>query len=123
MKLSVKSALFSGFVYPGAGFFLLKRYWLLIVFALPATLAFGYILYYVMEVAQTIAERIVNGQIRPDVFAIRSAIRDALAADNPLLTTAKIAFAVSWLGSVPRSEEHTSELQSRENLVCRLLLE
>src|SRR5690606_41192290 len=30
------------------------------------------------------------------------------------------------LGAVPdeaRSEEHTSELQSRENLVCRLLLE
>src|SRR5690606_42028469 len=28
----------------------------------------------------------------------------------------------SWCGSL-RSEEHTSELQSRENLVCRLLLE
>src|SRR5438874_4508508 len=27
----------------------------------------------------------------------------------------------SWLGS--RSEEHTSELQSRRDLVCRLLLE
>src|SRR5207302_2804835 len=26
-------------------------------------------------------------------------------------------------GEIPRSEEHTSELQSRENLVCRLLLE
>src|SRR5690606_37675460 len=26
-------------------------------------------------------------------------------------------------GLLPRSEEHTSELQSRENLVCRLLLE
>src|SRR5690606_39515776 len=26
-------------------------------------------------------------------------------------------------GAVGRSEEHTSELQSRENLVCRLLLE
>src|SRR5690606_41835718 len=26
-------------------------------------------------------------------------------------------------GQDPRSEEHTSELQSRENLVCRLLLE
>src|SRR5207302_6969499 len=25
--------------------------------------------------------------------------------------------------SSPRSEEHTSELQSRENIVCRLLLE
>src|SRR5690606_40509492 len=33
----------------------------------------------------------------------------------------------AWLSSVSqrlrRSEEHTSELQSRENLVCRLLLE
>src|SRR5690606_39659206 len=29
--------------------------------------------------------------------------------------------ACCWVGG--RSEEHTSELQSRENLVCRLLLE
>src|SRR2546428_8171440 len=28
-----------------------------------------------------------------------------------------------WLGSPYRSEEHTSELQSRSDLVCRLLLE
>src|SRR5690606_41627295 len=28
-----------------------------------------------------------------------------------------------WFRRLPRSEEHTSELQSRENLVCRLLLE
>ena len=27
------------------------------------------------------------------------------------------------IASTPRSEEHTSELQSRTNLVCRLLLE
>src|SRR5690606_40271288 len=32
--------------------------------------------------------------------------------------------SLSSTGStLPRSEEHTSELQSRENLVCRLLLE
>src|SRR6266498_4638715 len=31
--------------------------------------------------------------------------------------------AVNKLGTVPRSEEHTSELQSRPHLVCRLLLE
>src|SRR5690606_40864232 len=29
----------------------------------------------------------------------------------------------STVASMSRSEEHTSELQSRENLVCRLLLE
>src|SRR5690606_41570973 len=32
------------------------------------------------------------------------------------------AFSTDFLVA-PRSEEHTSELQSRENLVCRLLLE
>src|SRR5690606_40848096 len=35
----------------------------------------------------------------------------------------KIACFGSVLGLFLRSEEHTSELQSRENLVCRLLLE
>src|SRR5690606_39364156 len=32
-------------------------------------------------------------------------------------------FNRDWQMDVLRSEEHTSELQSRENLVCRLLLE
>src|SRR3712207_8143778 len=30
---------------------------------------------------------------------------------------------VAYVGHPPRSEEHTSELQSRQYLVCRLLLE
>src|SRR5438874_7894863 len=32
-------------------------------------------------------------------------------------------FAKNWLSGTARSEEHTSELQSRRDLVCRLLLE
>src|SRR2546427_9201508 len=31
--------------------------------------------------------------------------------------------AASWRATASRSEEHTSELQSQSNLVCRLLLE
>src|SRR2546427_6054298 len=37
-----------------------------------------------------------------------------------------VGATVRWLrdlGARPRSEEHTSELQSQSNLVCRLLLE
>src|SRR5690606_3384778 len=34
-----------------------------------------------------------------------------------------LQMAIGRLGILYRSEEHTSELQSRENLVCRLLLE
>src|SRR5207302_10194328 len=37
--------------------------------------------------------------------------------------TGAAAFDFSPRASLARSEEHTSELQSRENLVCRLLLE
>src|SRR5690606_39688684 len=38
---------------------------------------------------------------------------------NPHQSLREVAEALQ----LPRSEEHTSELQSRENLVCRLLLE
>src|SRR5207302_6037802 len=34
----------------------------------------------------------------------------------------RIGFAYQLTSKMVRSEEHTSELQSRENLVCRLLL-
>src|SRR5690606_4528982 len=40
---------------------------------------------------------------------------------QPLRTAAELGFDDSRY--TERSEEHTSELQSRENLVCRLLLE
>src|SRR3712207_8668847 len=39
---------------------------------------------------------------------------------SPLLVVPRVTSG-SWLGR--RSEEHTSELQSRQYLVCRLLLE
>src|SRR2546426_10549413 len=45
-----------------------------------------------------------------------------LELDSRLLTDAHISLCSAALGP-PRSEEHTSELQSPCNLVCRLLLE
>src|SRR5688572_32666683 len=35
----------------------------------------------------------------------------------------EVVFADNEVIALPRSEEHTSELQSQSNLVCRLLLE
>src|SRR5690606_40871219 len=43
--------------------------------------------------------------------------------DNATLTTRYEDRRQVHISTVHRSEEHTSELQSRENLVCRLLLE
>src|SRR5439155_18169618 len=42
---------------------------------------------------------------------------------RPPLTQVRSDPTSSIMGQPPRSEEHTSELQSRGHLVCRLLLE
>src|SRR3712207_7810336 len=45
------------------------------------------------------------------------------APGSPSIPTAPGSSLASRPGAVERSEEHTSELQSRQYLVCRLLLE
>src|SRR5215475_15895518 len=49
-------------------------------------------------------------------------LHDALPISRPSQRRAPM-HPFDWPHKVERSEEHTSELQSRENLVCRLLLE
>src|SRR5690625_5759674 len=49
----------------------------------------------------------------PDRFGVTPAEFHTAAAER----------AHRWPGAMTRSEEHTSELQSRGHLVCRLLLE
>src|SRR2546427_7096522 len=39
------------------------------------------------------------------------------------VTTIALVLGLALVGEIVRSEEHTSELQSQSNLVCRLLLE
>src|SRR5207302_5811181 len=47
----------------------------------------------------------------------------ALRAERPELHRHEVRHGLVPVQDPDRSEEHTSELQSRENLVCRLLLE
>src|SRR5688572_32360322 len=63
---------------------------------------------------------------------VRLAIRDGSAySDDALLEAERRVFALGVFATArvtagepdERSEEHTSELQSQSNLVCRLLLE
>src|SRR5690606_41581612 len=85
------------------------------------------------DLGQSLAEDRVQGEIYDTIVAERT--------KNPLQFIQKLSDATTYFGAVQakawgfidvvignpvlrsgRSEEHTSELQSRENLVCRLLL-
>src|SRR2546422_7596788 len=58
------------------------------------------------------------------LFRSASILAEALTRDGYTVDTAPNgAVALEKLGAQTRSEEHTSELQSRLHLVCRLLLE
>src|SRR5690606_40997189 len=65
----------------------------------------------------------VRGGLTGEVMAVEVILRehvDHLGRRGEIVKVAP-GYARNYL--LPRSEEHTSELQSRENLVCRLLLE
>src|SRR5206468_12918267 len=57
------------------------------------------------------------------IIAAASICADGLAIPCPAMSGAEPCTASKMAALLPRSEEHTSELQSRSDLVCRLLLE
>src|SRR5690606_41970606 len=60
-------------------------------------------------------------QVEADMPSAGNGDTTDLAAELPVSRLFEAGNIADWPD--PRSEEHTSELQSRENLVCRLLLE
>src|SRR5690606_6729096 len=57
------------------------------------------------------------------VTVLKKGVVQQIASPRELYEQPVNLFVAGFIGSPPmnRSEEHTSELQSRENLVCRLL--
>src|SRR5215475_11272057 len=71
-----------------------------------------------------VASGLLPGPSSPNRVGSASASPSGLTSSKPTTSSASgrgPGLALSSAGQ--RSEEHTSELQSRENLVCRLLLE
>src|SRR5436305_10781663 len=68
----------------------------------------------------------VIGAMKTEGIAVPSVGRDTLVAPGAaarIATAARGTTHAPAASLAPRSEEHTSELQSRPHLVCRLLLE
>src|SRR2546428_5352514 len=59
-----------------------------------------------------------------ETFSARAAASSSFAATQDAAAfSTSVRAAANASGAAARSEEHTSELQSRSDLVCRLLLE
>src|SRR5436309_9995481 len=70
----------------------------------------------------------LSGALHHPDLAVRSNLDEAVASRLRAVLGEQVAAAEKQMRDrvdalINRSEEHTSELQSRENLVCRLLLE
>src|SRR3712207_7403015 len=90
----------------------------------PRSTLFPYTTLFRSRAAAGRRERAMTEEVRgeAELLAAFEAAREELAA-----STTELQEAIDDLNSRPlltdRSEEHTSELQSRQYLVCRLLLE
>src|SRR2546430_5095387 len=65
-------------------------------------------------------------ELNRGLSSVDAAIRTVETAGSAVVTsglTVVVGFAALVTTPLSRSEEHTSELQSQSNLVCRLLLE
>lgn len=101
MRQSIKAALLSGLVFPGAGHASLKRYQRGLVFFTPAMVALLYLVRHAMEQAYSIVDKIEQGVVPLDANAISALI--AAPPDDAtqlILTLASWAITVCWIAGI-----------------------
>lgn len=74
MNVSLKSVLFSAFLYPGSGHIVLKKYPAGLTFIGFFTVLLIIVTQELIEIANVIVAKIVNGEISMDISAISQAI-------------------------------------------------
>lgn len=104
MKNSVKAAIFSAVIVPGAGFFLLRQYLLGFCFLFPALGALTYILRHYFIKTRAVSEQLLLGEIPPDVtLMVAQVINETDPEKIRLLAVATWVFLASWLISIAAS--------------------
>src|SRR3712207_8172222 len=89
----------------------------------PRSTLFPYTTLFRSDFLREIHEDYGNRQLVFELKNVRAIEREHINQLNRYLSTGLGKFGVFVTRNPLRSEEHTSELQSRQYLVCRLLLE
>src|SRR5690606_40380610 len=106
-------------VFAGLGF---RGDWTVLQDELLATFREG-ALFHPFDDARALLGRLAGANVRVAVVSNWSPPLPAILARLGLARFVDVVVTSAVVRLEKRSEEHTSELQSRENLVCRLLLE
>ena len=99
MKMSVKAALFSGLVFPGAGHLILKRYARAFVLCALTLLALCFIVNDVMLKASAIADKILSGAVSADATAIIALVADSGVESN-MVDIAGYVILACWIAGI-----------------------
>lgn len=98
MKKSVKAALLSAFVYPGAGHFYLKKYSVCALFACTFSVPLYFIISEIIAKAENIVEQIKSGEIPSDIAAISESLSSSTIGVNEQELNIKMyVLAVIWI--------------------------
>ncbi len=98
MRKSIKAVLFSALIYPGAGHVLLKKYFVGGALILTASVAVYIVLANAVAQASMITDKILNGEIAPDILSISTAAANLQTPEQA--RTVSIATAVVVLAWV-----------------------
>ena len=99
MKQSYKAALLSALVYPGSGHFLLKRHWTGAILAATTTACLVALILRALEIARTISDRLLNGELAPDIDRILAEVSaQSAAADSYTVTISVWLLLACWIG-------------------------
>lgn len=101
MSKAIKAALLSALVFPGTGHLLLKKY-LHAVVLIGASFSVLYLMISrLIEIALQISEKIISGEVGPDVVAISELIiKQVAVTETRLLNIAGVVLVIIWLISI-----------------------
>lgn len=92
-----KALLMSAFVFPGTGHILLKRYISSIVLTGIALFATVAIMRFVINQAILISNKVLQGEVEPNIFIIRSLIAEQQARQDSLLFNLSVVDVAGYL--------------------------
>ncbi len=101
MKLSTKAALFSGLLFPGSGYFIVKKKRRGFLFFVVTLASLAIILIEAIHKAQVIAQDILSGALVMSVETLREQIQITPGAFSPEIISAVTYFVVGlWVISI-----------------------